>query len=334
MIVDPSALLTVFLALVSGMIQMAMLLRGRQMIASITPRLLLLASGSVTLYVAIPYLMLANGAPLTISPAYIRPAINALLISSTFLAAFTHQYYRSVEVIREASQERRRLRLLQEQLVNIVFHELRTPLTGILAYTEMVFLRDVEATDDELLRGIRRSGKRLQLMIEQAAALRRTVDIMPFDVVEMIRSLLEGELVWIATRKMPGQLHLAYEGNDSLIIEGDRAKLNTAVLELVRNAVKATREGGRVVVGTTVLNGDYVIFVSDTGPGIEEETLRGLLTGYALDFVDMTDTRPYEGSGLGLAVVRHVVKLHGGKIEAESEVGAGSTFRIKLPRYE
>jgi signal transduction histidine kinase len=89
-----------------------------------------------------------------------------------------------------------------------------------------------------------------------------------------------------------------------------------------------------VVVGTTVLNGDYVIFVSDTGPGIEEETLRGLLTGYALDFVDMTDTRPYEGSGLGLAVVRHVVKLHGGKIEAESEVGAGSTFRIKLPRYE
>jgi two-component system OmpR family sensor kinase len=48
----------------------------------------------------------------------------------------------------------------------------------------------------------------------------------------------------------------------------------------------------------------------------------------------MTDTRPYEGSGLGLAVVRHVVKLHGGKIEAESELGVGSTFRIKLPRYE
>jgi signal transduction histidine kinase len=127
---------------------------------------------------------------------------------------------------------------------------------------------------------------------------------------------------------------LEYRGDESLIIEGDRPKLATAVLELVRNAVKATPEGGQIAIGANALNGYYQLYVSDTGVGIEPERLRGLMSEDVLNFLDMSDTRPYEGGGFGLMVVRHVVQLHGGTIEAESTPGKGSVFRIKLPRHE
>ena len=331
--VDASALITLFLALVSGGAQLILLWRGRQMITGYVVQFFLLASSLATLYFVIPYGMLAYGAPPTIGAVLIRPAVNALLASTMFLAMFTYQYYQVTAVVEEARGERRRLRLLQDQFVNILFHELRTPLTAILAYTEMALADDGFTEPEQLWDGIHRAGVRLKVLIDQAAALRRGLEMAPFDLAETIKILLTRDAVWVATRRTPDMVDVLYAGDEHLVVEGDAVKLETAVLELVRNAVKATGEGGTVIVKAHATNGHYVVEVKDDGVGMSVAKLDQLFVVDTLDFLDMSDTRQHEGSGLGLAVVGHVAEVHGGYVEVTSQLGVGSVFRLKLPKH-
>ena len=226
---------------------------------------------------------------------------------------------------------------IQRQFLEILFHELRTPLTGILGYIELArnAQEGEEYDTEEIMRGVERSAIRLKLLIDQVVSLKEQTLVKPFDVAEMLQSLLEDNSIWVATRRLPGQVSLAYTGDSHLVIEADVFKLKTAVLELIRNAIKATEPEGTVQVAAETENGSYLITVVDTGRGIEPERLEMLLGDYeAWDYLDLSNTRRDEGSGLGLAVIKHVVHMHGGQLTASSKLGEGSCFVIELPKHE
>lgn len=228
--------------------------------------------------------------------------------------------------------DRARMSHTQERFLIILAHELRTPLTSVLAYTDMLVSGQSPDMMETYVQGIQRGSLRLQLLVDQAVvSLRSRLDIVPFDIAEAIRALLERYTVWVATRRQPGIVDIRYLGEEYLLVHGDVFMLETAVLELVRNGVKATEPGGAVTIDARRLNGEYVIQVRDTGMGIDPDILNRLFTRHALDYVDMSDTREFEGAALGLQVVSHVVNLHGGKIEVDSELGRGSTFTLVLP---
>ena len=119
---------------------------------------------------------------------------------------------------------------------------------------------------------------------------------------------------------------------EDITIVGDQDRLNQVIINLVENAIKYNRPGGRVDVGYAKLGHSIKIHVSDTGNGIESEHISRLFERFYR--VDKERSRAVGGTGLGLAIVKHIVEAHKSKIEVESEVGVGSTFSFCLRRKE
>ena len=119
---------------------------------------------------------------------------------------------------------------------------------------------------------------------------------------------------------MPGEAQIA----------GTESELQSAVANLVNNAVRYTPDGGHIDVGWRIAdNGTGEIAVADTGRGIAREHLSRLTERFYR--VDGSRSRESGGTGLGLAIVKHVIQRHGGELDIESEVGKGSVFRLVLP---
>src|SRR5207245_9815498 len=116
------------------------------------------------------------------------------------------------------------------------------------------------------------------------------------------------------------------EGVDS--VDGDERKIRQVVLNLLSNAVKFTPDGGRVELIGSRANGEISVAVRDTGAGIAREEQDRIF----VEFEQASSARGKEGTGLGLALARRFVELHGGRIWVESELGKGSTFTFTLPR--
>ncbi|MFI5054603.1 MAG: sensor histidine kinase, partial [Acidimicrobiia bacterium] len=115
------------------------------------------------------------------------------------------------------------------------------------------------------------------------------------------------------------------------LIEGDERRLRQIVFNLLSNAVKFTPEGGSVVVATERIGGEVQVSVTDTGPGVAPEDQVRLFEEFQQTDVGVTER---EGTGLGLALSRRLVELHGGRIWVESELGRGSRFVFALPLGE
>jgi two-component system phosphate regulon sensor histidine kinase PhoR len=127
-----------------------------------------------------------------------------------------------------------------------------------------------------------------------------------------------------------GRHELLFDRGDDAQIAGNEPELQSALNNLVFNAVRYTPQGGRIEVDWAVQDGGWgVLRVSDTGIGIDREHLPRLTERFYR--VDSSRSRDTGGTGLGLSIVKHVVQRHGGEIDIESEPGKGSTFRLRLP---
>lgn len=230
----------------------------------------------------------------------------------------------------------------KDEFLALLSHELRTPLTAILGWSGILHAGKLdEAKAAIAVETIERNANLQMQLIEDLLDISRTVsgdfslDFRFVDLVEVIREAIE--VVQPAADTKEIQLQFVLDA-DIEQIWGDSDRLQQVVWNLLSNAVKFTPKGGRVEVRLSVVSGSkdvkdkYAqIQVSDTGKGISSDFLPYVFDRFRQ--ADSKSTRVHKGLGLGLAIARHLVELHGGTIQAESPgIGQGATFTVKLPQ--
>ena len=213
-------------------------------------------------------------------------------------------------------------------------HELRTPLNAILGFAQVLRERmfgDVNERQEEYLDDILSSGHHLLSLINDVLDLSKVeagqVDLVmaPFS----LREALERGVVVVRERASSDEVSVAIAADpDADIVEGDERRIHQVIFNLLSNAVKFTPAGGAVDVATARVNGEVKISVTDTGPGIAPEDHERLFDEFQQADAGIEQR---EGTGLGLALSKRLVELHGGRIWVESELGSGSTFVFTLP---
>jgi PAS domain S-box-containing protein len=244
---------------------------------------------------------------------------------------------------REAAFERERsarthaedaTRLKDEFLANLS-HELRTPMNAIMGWTHL--LKAGRLDDNQrarALESIDRAARSQAQLIEDLLDVSRIVSgklyvaMQPIDLSSVIEAALESQRPAAYAKGV--QLH-AHRPANPIIVRGDAGRLQQVVLNLLSNAVKFTPTGGRIDVSLERASDDEArISVRDTGEGINPEFLPYVFDRFRQ--ADGTSTRTHMGLGIGLAIVRHVVELHGGSVHAASEGhDKGATFTVTLP---
>jgi signal transduction histidine kinase len=214
-------------------------------------------------------------------------------------------------------------------------HELRTPLNAIIGFSEVLAQKMFgEVNDKQLdyLNDINSSGQHLLSLINDILDLakieagRMELDLARFDPAQAI----DNTLTLIRERATRNGIALSLESDPDIgECVADARKFKQIMLNLLSNAVKFTPEGGRVSVKARRANGGLEISVSDTGIGIAEADQKLVFEEFRQASGDYL--KKSEGTGLGLALTRSFVELHGGRISLQSEVGKGSTFTFTLP---
>ena len=213
-------------------------------------------------------------------------------------------------------------------------HELRTPLNSIIGFSQVLRERmfgEVNAKQEEYLDDIISSGHHLLSLINDVLDLSKVesgqveLEIEPFS----LRDALERGLVTVRERATEDGVHVAFTADPEVdMVEGDERRVRQVIFNLLSNAVKFTPPGGAVDVRATHVNGEVRVSVADTGPGIA-------LADHDRIFEEFQQTEAgvelHEGTGLGLALSKRLVELHGGRIWVVSELGKGSTFVFTLP---
>jgi len=213
-------------------------------------------------------------------------------------------------------------------------HELRTPLNAIIGFSEVLaqgMFGEVNEKQSEYLRDILESGRHLLSLINDILDLskieagRMELEASEFDLPQAIQNAL----TLVRERALRRGIALHHVIDDRVAdIRADERKLKQVLLNLLSNAIKFTPEGGRIEVRATPANGTIEVSVTDTGIGIAPEEQEAVFEEFRQ--VGAADKKA-EGTGLGLALSRKFVELHGGKIYVTSQVGVGSTFTFTLP---
>jgi two-component system CheB/CheR fusion protein len=235
----------------------------------------------------------------------------------------------------QARSEAERANRAKDLFLAILGHELRTPLSSLLLRAQM--LRRGGAMDAAKVTRVgeaieRATRMQLQLVddlldVSRIAAGKLKVDLRAVDLCAVVRAAVEG--VSAAAQSKAIQVEVVL---DELVggVAGDSERLQQVVSNLLTNAIKFTPEGGRVTVTVSMAAEFAHIEVSDTGTGIEPGFLPHVFNRFSQE--DSSNTRMHGGLGLGLAIVRHLVEEHGGKVQAASAgTGKGAVFTVSLP---
>ncbi len=241
---------------------------------------------------------------------------------------------RLLQCERTARQEAEIANKIKDEFLAVLSHELRTPLNPILGWSKMLRTRKFdEKTTNRALETIERNAKLQTQLIEDLLDVSRilqgklNLSICPVSLVMVVEAALE--TVRLAAEAKSVQIQTIFDASLGQVM-GDSNRLQQVVWNLLSNAVKFTPTGGRVGIRLMEAGNQVQIQVSDTGKGISPDFLP-----YVFDYfrqADGTTTRTFGGLGLGLAIVRKVVEMHGGKVQAESPgEGSGATFTVELP---
>ncbi|MBA3333962.1 MAG: HAMP domain-containing protein [Actinobacteria bacterium] len=213
-------------------------------------------------------------------------------------------------------------------------HELRTPLNAILGFSQVLRERlfgDVNEKQEEYLDDILTSANHLLALINDILDLSKVeagqveLEVAPFS----LREALERGVVMVRERATKDGVQVALAANSEVdVIEGDERRIRQVIFNLLSNAVKFTPSGGAVDVSTARVDGEVWVSVADTGPGIAPEDQERIFEEFQQAEAGVEHR---EGTGLGLALSRRLVELHGGRIWVDTEVGQGSTFVFTLP---
>jgi signal transduction histidine kinase len=215
-------------------------------------------------------------------------------------------------------------------------HELRTPLNSVIGFSEVLQDRIFGPINDkqmEYVNNILTSGRHLLSLINDILDLSKVesgkmkLELSDFS----LRESLDASLMMLMEKALKGgiELHLDITPPADLRIMADQRKLKQILYNLLSNAVKFTPAGGTVVL-SALRDGDFIeITVADSGIGIKEEDIAKLFHPFTQ--LESVYTKEYKGTGLGLALNKDLVELHGGRVWVESRFGTGSRFSFNIP---
>jgi len=228
--------------------------------------------------------------------------------------------------------ELRDLQTMRRELVGNISHEFRTPLAGIKAMVET--LRDGAVDDKETAKDflVRIEGEvdRLTHMVAELTELSRIetgkahLKLEPLD----LNLLIDEVVTQLRPQAERQQLSISKEPAAGLpSVHADKERIRQVIVNIIHNAIKFTHPGGRITVTTRRLDESVAVDITDTGIGIAKDNLPRIFER----FYKADRARSRGGTGMGLAIAKHIVEAHGGNIWAESKEGKGSTFTFSLP---
>ena len=245
-----------------------------------------------------------------------------------------------VAVLRDLTETERVEKTRRDFIAN-VSHELRTPLTSIQGYTETLLdtIHEESAATREFLEIIRKNTVRMARLTEDLLTLARVesgetrFETEPVPPVELLHDAEESFREIARGHGVDLQILDSHNGSGSVEslpqVLADREAIHQVFSNLIDNAMKYGRGGGRVELGARAAQRGIEFYVKDFGGGISSEHLPRLFERFYR--VDKARSRESGGTGLGLAIAKHIMRAHGGSIRAESELNHGSTFVFTLP---
>jgi signal transduction histidine kinase len=256
-----------------------------------------------------------------------RDELGALSANVNQMNDELRRLYRELE---EASQHK------SEFLANMS-HELRTPLNAIIGFSQVLgegMFGDVNEKQAEYLDDILSSGHHLLSLINDVLDLSKVeagqveLEVAPFS----LRDALDRGVVMVRERATKDGVQVALAADPEVdVVEGDERRIRQVIFNLLSNAVKFTPAGGVVDVSAAQVDGEVRVSVADTGPGLAPDDHERIFEEFRQTEAGIEQR---EGTGLGLALSKRLVELHGGRIWVDSELGKGSTFVFTLPaRY-
>jgi len=242
------------------------------------------------------------------------------------------------EDIVHARENAEQANIWKDRFLANVSHELRTPLNAIIGFAEILTNEDIVPTDParrkEYAQIIHSSGHHLLEVVNSILDVSK-IDAGSFDIVTepfALPPLLDQCCDMIGLKASQANVEVVRDYSRAMDeIVADKRACKQIVINLMSNAVKFTPAGGRVTLSARPEGNSFVVSVSDTGIGIAAKDLSHI--GDPFFQAHNSTTRPYEGTGLGLSLVRGLVGLHGGAISVESAVGQGTTVTVRLPAH-
>jgi two-component system phosphate regulon sensor histidine kinase PhoR len=236
----------------------------------------------------------------------------------------------AVLVLHDVTETRRADQVRRDFVAN-VSHELRTPLTAIRGYVEA--LSDTSLPDDgrKFLEIIGRHSLRMERLVLDLLRLARldagqeTLEQADCTITGLIGAVEHDMEPTLTARRQRLQIDVAA---DAATVRGDPAKLHDVLRNLVENAINYSPEGGTIEIAARRAGTDVVLTVADRGPGIPAGDLPRIFERFYR--VDRSRTRDPGGTGLGLSIVRHILELHGGRVQAANRPDGGAIFTVTL----
>jgi signal transduction histidine kinase len=250
------------------------------------------------------------------------------------LGALAANVNRMNDELRRLYRELEAASLHKSEFLANMSHELRTPLNAILGFSQVLregMFGAVNEKQEEYLDDILSSGNHLLSLINDVLDLSKVeagqieLEVAPFS----LREALERGVVMVRERATKDGVRVALAADPNVdMVEGDERRIRQVIFNLLSNAVKFTPAGGAVDVSATQVDGEVSVSVADTGPGIPPDDHERIFEEFQQSEAGIEQR---EGTGLGLALSKRLVELHGGRIWVESEPGKGSTFTFALP---
>jgi len=258
---------------------------------------------------------------------------NAITEANLFLKQRVEERTRE---LRQALERLAELNQLKSNFIANISHELRTPLTHIKGYLDLLAegaLGSVNADQQNALAILKKAENRLESLVEDliqfslASQGDLELNLRKMDTMRLVQIVVE------RSRNKARQQGILLEANlpDRLPpIYADEDKIGWVLMQLLDNAIKFTPMGGQVSVEAGLIQKDLITFiVSDTGIGIPDERLSEVFEPFHQ--LDSSASRRYQGTGLGLAMVKRIIEAHGSQIQVKSMIGTGSYFEFSLP---
>lgn len=235
------------------------------------------------------------------------------------------------QAARESAEQANRIK---DEFLAVLSHELRTPLNPILGWLNLLQRGQLSATQTvHAFNTIERNAKLQAQLIDDLLDISRILQgklhlaIAPVDLKQVITAALETVRLAAEAKALHVETAIAPEKGS---VQGDAGRLQQVVWNLLSNAIKFTPTGGRITIALEYRQGNAQIQVTDTGVGIAPHFLPYVFEHFRQ--ADGATTRKFGGLGLGLAIVRQIVELHGGIVTAESQgEGQGSRFTVQIP---